>query len=93
MNDQELINAVNIMSIQARVQALENYFWGYLTLELGKTDELAPALHRKVFLNFYIENLNSLKDSLPPVLADSLVVKNALKGMIADTEKQIQLLS
>lgn len=90
MENNELINGVNIIFLNARLNAIENILWGYLNVELAAHDANAPKELRKEFLRFYLEHIRELKKELPPALADNPYVKKKLLETENSTLQEIE---
>ncbi len=83
------MNGVNILVLNARLQALENSLWGYLNVELEEMRPGASKEYRIQFLEFFLENLKKQRNTLPDFLAQNPIVKNGLEQNFADAARQI----
>jgi len=79
----------SILLINARLNALENILWGYLNVELEDREEGYSKEYRKMYYQFYIEQIHALQSLLPYSLAHNLIVKNNLECEIQDIEMKI----
>lgn len=83
----EAIAYANTLSINARFNAFENFYWGYINAT--ETKENAVSF-RKMFLEFYVFQLQQQLDALPATPA--LGIKEFLQNEQKETQRQIALL-
>ena len=84
-----LLSAVNDLTINARLQALENIIWGYLNIEFEEWEPGYSKTQRALFLSFYIELLQNSKSSLRESLDRFPDVETLLQGSIDQAQKEI----
>lgn len=82
-----IVNGINVMIMNARMSALENILFGFLNVELEDRQKGASIENKKLFLNFYLENVHALKAQLHASLDQNPIVKMILK----ETEEQTKL--
>jgi len=87
-----ITNGINNLLINARLMSLENVFWGYINPILEKRNEGDSKEYRKIFLNFYHDNITELQKLLPPSLAENKVIETKLEEELENVRFEIDSL-
>jgi hypothetical protein len=85
-----VMNGLNIMVMNARMNALEDIVFGFLNVELEDREQGASKENKRLFLEFFLENLAEYKKQLPAFVGHSQFLEMKLKETELRTKQEIE---